>query len=1140
MAIQKSRIQCTQCSFNNAPGAKFCQNCGQPLGRACTSCGSVYAPGAKYCDQCGTRLTADASKDSQESLNSLHQSAPQALREKIINAKARLEGERKPVAILFTDIVDSTSIAEKMDPEDWREIITGAHQLVSGIVYQYEGTIAQLLGDGVLAFFGAPITHEDDPLRAVRAGLEIQEAMRTYQQKIKRITPNFQMRVGINSGLVVVGNIGDDLHMEYQAIGDAVNLAARLQSLAYPGKVLISENTYRAQSQWIECTDLGDVTVKGKSEPVHVYQVDRLKDEPVYWPQADKTAISMVGRQGELSQLQDLTAAVRAGVGRVAMITGEPGVGKSRLVSEWKAALDDSEQTAVRWIEGHCLSYGQAIAYHLVNDLLRSMAGMVVTPDQKATQLALQNFVQKTLGDNWHETYALLGHLHSIPLADDDLVHVHGLDPITLQGRYVTALHKVLDALAAQKPLVLLCEDLHWADPSSVQVLVRLLPITREAPVFFCFTSRPDQDAPGWQLILAARAKLGAGLSEIALEPLSIPATNQLVSILLATRELPEAVKQLVLQKSEGNPLFVEEVVRMLVERGALIRRNDTWLIQQDLGLMEIPDNLKRLVLSRIDRLDEEPKRVLRVASVIGREFPVKVLEQVYSNHDQDLKHGNVVAHLSELEYANLVKLATVHPDLRYLFYHAVIQEAAYEAMLKADRKVLHRRVAETLEDIFQDRLDDLAATLGYHFGKGEIRDKAVTYLTHAADNAQARYANQEAIGLYYSSIELVEQELENSSQPEIWEEKAVTLRECLGDVLHLVGQHNEARAKFKAAAEHTHNEEIVKLARLQRKIGSTWVPLHSWNEAMEAYQAAEKTLGQKQDENLLSWWQEWLQIKLDFMWLYYWQSRAVEIKALADNVRPILEKYGSAAQRGGYYQGLVSANLRLERYKITEEILADMQACFAIQKEANNLGDLAFTYFMKGFVYLWHRDLEPAENAMQTGLSLARQIGDITLESRILTYMTVCYRMRGLVEEARHMAVHSGETAIQAGMPEYQATAQANLAWALWHAGDLVEARKKALDALDQWQKLPAGHASCSFEWTALLPLMAIAVLDEQLEKAIDYDRALLDPAQMRLPDPLEQALNEAVLCWGDKKSEDVLAYLNRSIELAKEYGYL
>jgi class 3 adenylate cyclase/tetratricopeptide (TPR) repeat protein len=1140
MTTQTAGIQCSKCLSINTMGAKFCQNCGQPLGRACPSCGSMNLPEAKYCNQCGTRLAADPWESDRNGLNRLQQSTPQSLREKIFNAKARMEGERKPVAILFTDIVDSTSIAERLDPEDWRDIITGAHQLVSQVVYRYEGTIAQLLGDGVLAFFGAPITHEDDPLRAVRAGLEIQEAIQVYQQKIKQVTPIFKMRVGVNTGLVVVGNIGDDLHMEYQAIGDAVNLAARLQSLAYPGKVLISESTCQCLPQTIECSDLGLVNVKGKAEPVRVYQVERVKDQVASWPAVGRVVVPLVGREKELSQLQDLTAAVGAGIGRAAVITGEPGVGKSRLVSEWRAALGGGEQVAVGWIEGHCVSYGQTIAYHLVNDLLRSMVGLISTTNPIDTRDALQKFVQELQEDDWLETYASLGHILSLPLEEDALVHIRGLDPMTLQRHYVAALQKVLKGRAVQKPLVCLFEDLHWADPSSVEVLIQLLPLTREAPLFFCFTSRPDQDTPGWRLVLAAREKLGAGLAEIVLRPLSMEATGEMVSTLLAANELPEQVKQLILLKSEGNPLFVEEVVRMLLERGALVRENDAWIVQKDLGLLEVPDNLKRLVLSRIDRLEDEPKRVLRVASVIGREFTVKVLEEVYSIHNRDGKQGRMVTNLSTLEYANLVKLATVHPDPRYLFYHALIQEAAYEAMLKADRKILHRSVAETLETIFPDRLDDLAATLGYHFGKGGVRDKAVTYLSRAAESAQTRYANQEAIGLYHAAIELAEQERDNCSQPDFWEEQIVSLRESLGDIQHLVGQHHEARANYKTAITHTHAEDIVRIARLQRKMGNTWIPIHDWKEAMESYQAAEKSLGPQKEENSLLWWQEWLQIQMDLMLLYYWQDRAEEIKLLAGNVRPMIEKYGSPAQRGGFYHGLVLADLRTERYRITEATLADMQAYLSAQGEVNNQGSLAWDHFMEGFVHLWHHDLEIAQNSLQTAFTLACQTGNITIESRISTYLTICYRMRGLVEEARKLAIQSEDMALRAALPEYQATTQANLSWVFWRSGNFVEARKKALNALDQWHKIPAGHASCSFQWTALFPLIAMAILDEQLEQAIEYCQALLDPGQMRLPDPLEEALKKAIIDWEDKKTDEASLQLRLVIDAGKEYGYL
>jgi class 3 adenylate cyclase/tetratricopeptide (TPR) repeat protein len=1129
MLTNPSEILCLHCSAANAGGARFCQNCGKALKGACPTCGTVNPPGARFCNQCGAVLTA------------VPDTPPADIqKEKAPAAQAQMEGERRPVAILFTDIVDSTAIAERLDPEDWREVVSGAHQLVIQAVHRNEGTVAQLLGDGVLAFFGAPLTHEDDLQRAVRAGLEIQAAMQEYQQKVKGLVPNFLMRAGVNSGLVVVGNVGTDLHMEYLAVGDAVNLAARLQSLACPGKVVISKGIFQALAHMLEFTDLGLVRVKGKTEPVHVYQVERFKSAPARRPTAEAAALPMVGREEELTRLQDLTAAVQAGIGRVAILTGEPGVGKSRLVAEWKITFSGGDPASLRWVEGHCLSYGQEIAYHLVNDLLRSLMGVTASTGQTETLAALQALLQEQLGNAWLEPYTLLGHLLALPLEEQAQAQVRGLDPVTLQGRYLAALQKVLSAMACRTPLVVLCEDLHWADPSSVEVLTRLLPLTREAPLFFCFTSRLDQNVAGWKLIVAARAALGAGLTEINLLPLSSRATDQMVANLLDSQELPEGVRQLILQKSEGNPLFIEEVVRMLVERGILLRKDGAWTAQQDLGAVEIPDSLKRLVLSRIDRLEEAPRRVLRVASVIGREFPVKVLERVYRDSGPVSPQEKVASHLSTLEYASLVKLAATRPELRYLFYHAVIQEAAYEAMLKSDRRLLHRAVAEALEGAFPDNPEDLAATLGYHFGKGEVPEKAVRYLSRAADTAQSRYANQEAIGLYYQAIEMAEQLSQTAADTAPWREQAAILQESLGDVLDLVGQHKEARTAYQQAVERYPAGDPVRLARLQRKTAGSWLPQHGWDEALQAYEAAEKALGPEQDKSALAWWREWTSIQTDRMELYYWQNRVDEINRLAARVRPVVEQYGSPAQKGTFYQNLVLASIRQERYRILSQTLADMQASIAFLQEAGKLSSLDFPYFLQGFIHLWHGDLGPAEEEMQKSLSLARQTGDITTESRCLTYLTICYRMLGQVEKARRTGQQSEEAAIRAGMTEYRGTARANLAWAAWRQGETDEARRLAQEALEQWQKIPAGHASCSFIWTANLPLLAMSVAEGQVERSIGYTQALLNPAVMRLPDPLEQALQVALAAWQQKQPEAALTQLHRSVELAKEHHYL
>jgi class 3 adenylate cyclase/tetratricopeptide (TPR) repeat protein len=1138
MGSNKMVNRCISCSSDNGSNAKYCQNCGQPLTQLCTHCGSSNLPDAKFCSQCGIKIVI-ALPTHEERLARLQQSLPNILQQKIRAAKQHLEGERKPIAILFTDIVGSTALAEALDPEEWREIVSGAHKLIGDSVYKYEGTIAQLLGDGVLAFFGAPITHEDDPLRAVHAGMEIQIAMRIYRQKVEHKVPGFQMRVGIHTGLVIVGNIGDDLHMEYLAVGDAVNVAARLQSLASPGKVLISNKIFKSVSYYFECSDLGMVSVKGKQKPVHIYQVEGIKGCAPGKAANQGGMKVMVGREAELAKLLELTASVEAGIGRTALIVGEPGVGKSRLGIEWRQKIEDGKNT-VRWIEGRCISYEQGNAYHLVVSLLHSILGISAPASEINTRNALKSMAEDLFQDRAMDIYPALCHLLSLRLEDSYLVQIQKLDPISLQATYTNALKTLLRTLASQKPLVVFIEDLHWADPSSTYILSRLLPLSLEFAVFYCFTSRNEQDSMGWQLIVSARATLGSGLIEMHLQPLTETATDQMVLNLLNTHDLAEEVRRVVMSKAEGNPLFVEEVIRTLIECGALVRQESGWVSSPSLNTLEIPDNLKRLVLSRIDRLSEEPKFVLRIASVIGREFLVKILEQVYLSNRIALSREKMILHLHALEYANLVRMAMARPELRYLFYHAIIHEVTYETMLKSDRKILHHTVAEVLEQVYPDRLKELAGTLGYHYFKGDVPDKAIFYLEQAAEVARSKFANQEAIELYNLAIEIINQDWDVETKKEDWSLKRQRFFENLGDVYHLVGQHKKAYDSYQACIDLIEPGENLQSARLRRKMGNTWVPQHRWDDALLAYQSAENTLGPDQNEAEVDWWQEWCQIQTDRMLLYYWTNQPEETNLLASRVRPALERYGSPTQKAGFYRGLVMANIRMERYRISGQILSDMKSYLSVQQEANNPSDLAFAYFLQGFTFLWHGDLDNAEDHMQTALKLGRQIGDIIVESRCLTYLTVCCRMRGQIEEVIGLAAQSEEIAKRANMPEYIGTAMANLAWAAWRQDDISGAEKKGLAALKEWGKIPEGHASCAFEWTALLPLIAVAV-DRQLpEQAIGYVLKLSDPTRQRLPDSIEGPLISAVDSWEKIPREEVLDQLKKALFEAKNLGYL
>jgi len=551
--------------------------------------------------------------------------APAPLRAKLV--APRLTGERKPVTALFADVVGSTTLAESMDAEDWTGIMNGAFEAMSEAIHRYEGTIAKLVGDAVLAFFGAPIAHEDDPERAVRAALDMLNAVGEYSAALKDEQGlEFAIRIGINTGQVMVGNVGSDLRYEYTALGDAVNVAARMQNAARPGTALITDATYRFVAHAINVSDLGLIEVKGKSEPVRAYEVTGLRAQPASARGLVGLESRMVGRNEQFETLRELLAAARAGRGRAALIVGEPGIGKSRLLAELRSA---GESDGATWFEGRCLSFGQSLPYHLLADITRSVIGVRASAEEPEIRAALRSRLADSLDGDTSRPYAFLGHLLEIPLEPAARAVVDDLEGQALQAGYYRSLSAILEALTRQGPIVLVCEDIHWADSSSVEAMSKLIAVVLELPILLIATSRPDRDSAGWRLVGMMRDLFGDAMTEIALRPLSTEESRELVANLLAIESLPIEVREFILKRADGNPFFVEEVIRMLIDRGAIVRQGDQWVATSAVEGIEIPETLQGLLLARIDRLPEDAKRTLRVASVIGRQFSVKVLESV-------------------------------------------------------------------------------------------------------------------------------------------------------------------------------------------------------------------------------------------------------------------------------------------------------------------------------------------------------------------------------------------------------------------------------------------------------------------------------------------------------------------------------
>ncbi len=791
-------MRCPKCNAENVDQARFCMNCAAPLVVVCPQCGTELPPQARFCFRCAAPVTAPPAESAKEISfaalpRAIQRMVPKEYAERLLAASSRAVGQRRTVTILFSDVKGSTAMAEKLDPEDVAEVMNGVFDFLIPPIYHYEGTLVQLMGDAILAFFGAPIAHEDDPERACRAGLEITAEAAEYANKLKRERgiEGFNVRVGINTGLVVVGELGTDLRMAYTAMGDAINLAARMEQNAAPGTVLITEATHRLVAPLFDTEAVGPLQVKGKAEPVAAYRVRAAK------PAAGKVRgiagleSPLVGREAELAALREVIERLQAGVGGIVTLGGEAGIGKSRLVAEtkkaypqitqigkseehrsagcqpaaqesadypcWRRVLRDQStlRTEVQWVEGRCLSYGTSIAYLLWLDVLRNWLGVTVEDSPEKVREKLRERVSALCGESFDVVFPYVARLLSLPLDKEAESRLSDLDGQQLKAGTFDAVEALLSRTAAQHPLVLALEDLHWADPTSAELLERLLSLTERTPILFLCVLRPEPECPSWHVRETAARSYPHCYTDLWLNPLSIAASRTLVANLLRVEELPPALKERILAVTEGNPFYVEEVLRSLIDQQAIARDETSgqWRATRDVADIAIPDTLQGVLLARIDRLQEDTKRVLQLASVIGRIFLYRVLHAIAEEERQ------LDRHLLALQQQELIRERARIPELEYIFKHELTREAAYNGLLRKQRRAFHRQVAEALERLFPERIEEQLGLLAYHWERAEEPDKASAYLLRAGDQARLAYAHPEAVGYYQRALAILKAE---------------------------------------------------------------------------------------------------------------------------------------------------------------------------------------------------------------------------------------------------------------------------------------------------------------------------------------------------------------------------------------------
>ena len=702
--------------------------------------------------------------------------------------------ERRVVTALFADVVGSTPLGERLDPEELKLVLQEAVTRVIAAVEAFGGTVKDLAGDGVLALFGAPVAHEDDPERAVRAGLRIVEDITRYGREVEQAwgIEGFSVRVGVNTGLVVVGDVGAGGRVEYTALGDAMNTAARLQAAARPGSVLVAVDTQRLAQHAFAWGEPVALELKGKARPFPAVEALGVSSEPATRRGMDGVEVPMVGRDRELAVGASAVEAVLDGSGGVLFVTGEPGIGKTRLLAEIRSAFlaGDPARGRPRFYVGRCVSYGESLPYGPVRDLLRSWLGVVADEPELRVRVTLRRQVDALFGDDAGAVRPYLGALLGLTLDPDDAARLAELSPEALQYRTFEVVRTWAARLAADGPVAFAVEDVHWADPTSLELLRRLAADTDIEALLLLVTSRPERDHGSWRLMEDVGREVPHRVREVALDALTGDAGRALLHALVGAGTLPPDMEQRILEPAEGNPFFLEEIVRSLTDAGALVPEDTGgWRFDHDVPV-QIPASVEKVVLARIDRLDPVAHEILVAAAVLGRRFGLPLLEGVAPRDPEEVR-----AALAELQRLDLVRERRRWPEPEFRFKHALIQDAAYRTLVRDQRNQLHRKAAEWLGRRYAGREDEVAGLLAHHWLGADDEERAARHLTRAGDRARQEYALDEAIAHYRVLLPILERRGERR-------ETAMVLFK-LALALHMSLRFGEANAAYQRAFEH-------------------------------------------------------------------------------------------------------------------------------------------------------------------------------------------------------------------------------------------------------------------------------------------------------------------------------------------------
>jgi class 3 adenylate cyclase/tetratricopeptide (TPR) repeat protein/ribosomal protein L40E len=989
-------VKCPKCQTENPETANFCGECQARLERVCPNCNHLNLPQFKFCNKCGSSLTAPPKGaprelSFEEKLAKIQRYLPKDLKEKILAQRHKIEGERKQVTVMFCDMEGFTSLAEKLGSEETYALMDQVYEILIHKVHDYEGTVNELTGDGIMALFGAPIALEDAPQRAIRSALAIHREINKFSDQLKseKRMPSIKMRIGIHTGPVIVGTLGNDLRVEFKAVGDTVNLASRMEGLADPGTTCVTEDTFKLTEGFFRFEVLGEKKIKGKEEPVKVYQVIAPSTRRTRFDVSAEGGLTpFVGRERELELLLDGFERVKVGKGQAFSIISEAGMGKSRLLYEFRKAITNENIT---FLEGRCFSYSRGVAYHPFIDILKSNFNI----QEEEEDLEIREKVKRGLRRIGVDEPSTLPYFLELLSVKESGIDQIPMSPEARRNRIIEALKRVSLKGSEMRPLVIAFEDLQWLDKSSEDVARNLLESIPGSRVLLILTYRPE-----FIHIWGTKSYH----NQLTLHRLSNRESLEMANHILGTKEIEKALEDLILERTEGVPFFIEEFIKSLKDLKIIERKENEYHLSKDFHQITIPSSIQDVIMARVDSLPERAKEVLQTGSVIEREFSHALIKRIMNLPEEEL-----LSQLSVLKDSELLYERGIYPQSTYIFKHTLTREVVQDSILTKRKKKLHEEIGKAIEELHGDNLSEHYEVLAEHYFLSENYGKSAEYSRLASRKAEKTASLNDAIAHTKKRIT----SLERSPQTEDVEKQIIDARVVLGLYMIQMNYHAEAKEAIDPiidlAIKHDYKKRLCQIYPI---LGSYYLFVE------ENYPEGIKVL-----------------------------EEALKMEEIRDNVASVLAINGLGSALGWNCEFERSADY----FKKAIDINVATKTLLGIAVTKSYLA--YFSYYFAGKINLGFQTTREA-------VRIAEESGDIF--SKAVAYVShgiSCYG-KGLLEEAEKHLLKGGEFCEKINFHSWNGCARHHLGEIYFEAGDFSSSKdnyEKASWVLEHNRMLPS-----------------------------------------------------------------------------------